>query len=157
MTQWWDMVEWNCFTVLIILFFSPPASAFPLIFFPGEVRVANRPHCEPSRQFTVCPGQQHCPADLWEQACANYCRAPHPLPGAGHRPLHHQQGGHPLHPGVSQGHRCVSQWDTLHCRDRWKKDQPYTAGHNQRWDLYNRWSPVRLWLQDWPELWLFFR
>ena len=28
--------------------------------------MADRPHSEPYRQFTVCPGQQHCPADLWK-------------------------------------------------------------------------------------------
>lgn len=132
----------NCSFSLFIL-------AFPLMFFPGAVRVANRPHSQPSGQFTVCPGQQHCPADLREQACADYCGAPHSLPGARHRPLPGEQGGHPFHPGVSQGHRRVPQWHPLHRRDGWKENQPYPAGHNQWRNFYHCWSPVRLWLQDW--------
>lgn len=121
----------------------------PWFGFTGAVRVANRPDSEPAGQLSVCPGQQHCPADLWEQTCAHHRRTPHSLPGARHWPLHRQQGGHPLHPGVSPRHCCVPQWDTLHCWDWWKKDQPDTTGHNQRRNLHNCRSPVRLWLQDW--------
>lgn len=144
-----DMVlrdGWTKLLYVFIVFLNLPS---PWFGFTGAVRVANRPDSEPTGQLTVRPGQQHRPADLWEQTCAHHRRAPHSLPGARHRPLHRQQGGHPLHPGVSPSHRCVPQRDSLHCWDWWKKDQPYTTGHNQRGDLHNRRSPVRLWLQDW--------